>query len=352
MEPLGTPVQIGEIPFDPKSYYGTGPLVQIASSTSGDKILFYFDKIKMTDIQLVMCWVTDAEFVPDWAAIYKVPVHSYGSNIEMHFSDAGAVYLNVSAVLLTEEKTKEKADGSTKVNVKNKEFRNKQATFFKLHDEEFLLWKCELGIEFLHDITMDVVGNKAWFGALVSPTKKDDPAEWLIGSLQSDLTPTTEYRIPVQEDKKEPGYLSDLVMTEGGEGYIFGGSIDQLFICAFDATGKQRYQTRMKWSPYLSLNPFSENGRLYLGVIASSQDPAKPEELQLKTMDPALFPVLIAFGEDGKLKVDQSISRADGGQRAYGTIQPDFEAIARCGYLVDFNNDNKRPGLISVPIGM
>ena len=350
LEPLTKPAAIGEIPFDPKSYYGTGPLVQVVSSANGEKQLFYFDRIKMSDIQLVMCWVTDAEFVSEWSAIYKVPVHSSGSNIDMHFSDEGAVYQNVSAVLLTEENTKEKADGSTKVTVKNKEYRNKQATFFKLHDDEFLLWKCELGNEFLHDITMDVVGNKVWFSAIISASKKDDPAEWLIGTMEVDFSPRTEHRINVKEYRKEPEYLHELVMDENGAGYVLGGSLEQLFICGFDASGKELYQVNMKWSPYLSINAFAENGRLYLGVIASSQDTEKPDELQLRTMNPALFPVLIAIGDNGKLKVDQLVSKEDGGQQMYGSIEPDFEGIKDCGYFIDFSYDKKRPGIISVPM--
>lgn len=353
LEPLGAPVQIGEIPFDPKNYYGTGPLVQVASSTSGDKMLFYFDKIKMSDIQLIMCWVTDAEFVPEWSAIYKVPVHSTGSNIEMHFSDEGAVYLNVSAVLLTDENLKEKADGSTKVvGVKNSDFRNKQATFFKLHDDEFIQWKCDLGADIVHDIAMDVIGNKVWFGALSSASEKGDPTDWLIGSMSTDFSPSVEFKMPIQDEKKTPEYMETLVMDEQGGGHLLGGKLDRLFVCSFDAAGKELYQTNMKWSPYLSVNPFSKDGRLFLGVIASSQDPAKPEELQLKTMNPALFPVLISFGENGKLKVDQLISKEEGGQRVYGSIEPDFEAIERCGYFIDFSYDKKRPGLISVPIGL
>lgn len=93
--PIGPPVTIAHIPFDPRSLeMTTGFRSRIETSEDGEHVILFFDRIKSKeDEQLILVFAMDADLNARWKQAYRIPfqadrIGTYGVKV----SDQGIVY--------------------------------------------------------------------------------------------------------------------------------------------------------------------------------------------------------------------------------------------------------------------
>jgi hypothetical protein len=133
------PVEVARIPFDPNSFAnGNQPgVLKHGQSADMSKLFLYYDDIMLENVKLFFCWVFDSEFMPIWNAAYRIPAQAFGFKSTVFFSDDASVYLQCIGVELTEDNTKTRADGSTKVNHTANVKKFASETIYRLNGEVF-----------------------------------------------------------------------------------------------------------------------------------------------------------------------------------------------------------------------
>jgi hypothetical protein len=354
-QPIGRPTEVGVIPFDAKSYAGYGPIMEVENSPDGSKILFYFDRIKVQEVQLVMCWVTDTDLNSIWSGIYRVPAQSAGFHKEMHFSDEGAVYLAVNAVLLNESNVKEKADGSVKVQVSHS-LRGMTKSYFKMHHEEFRFWDGTLpGGKQLENGLLTVKGSKVYFGGLLIPEGGGKGGrEWVFAHMDEDFKPVDIERLPVPSQKMDDLSLSSFVVDDEGGGFFVGrrAKDNETVVTAFDANGTERWNNSVKWKSYYRVAAFCRDGRLHLlGKATGDQSGIEGSTEYNHKSGSWVVPAIGMFTETGRfLPQDLLGFDVNGAKRHLDMAVPDHKSIVTHGYFVDHSYDKKKPGLLLVKV--
>jgi hypothetical protein len=191
LSPIGSLHEIGEIPLDPKSYNGSPLNVRTFVSPDSSKLLFYFDEIQSQGIKMAMCWVVDKEIRPVWSGMYKIPVQAYGSKSKIDFFNDGQVTVSIEAVVLNEDNTREKSDGSTAAKVDKSYLNETSSTVYVMHDKKFRKWDGDLpgGKASIMQL-MNVNGEWRFLAFRRIGKSKDAKAEWVFGSMDDDLHPT------------------------------------------------------------------------------------------------------------------------------------------------------------------
>jgi hypothetical protein len=341
------PMEIGVIPLDPQSFSGHGPFVEVITSTSSDRILFYYDDVKLMDVQIVMCWVTDFQFAPEWSNVFKIPIPATSPMIESRFADDGSVYVSVYSVKLKDSNIKERANGKSTVNLSKQDLQNRKPLLFKLHGEELRLWEAEIEGSVIDDLRIDVLNGQLWFAALLASPEDNKQKDWLIGKMDNTFKPMVHTRFPIRSSKKRPDSISRFIMSDDERGYIIGSSWNQLYACHFGSSGECSYQTDMEWSEKQTPHPFTLNGELSIGLVTNAQKADEHSLLQFRSNSLKNYPVLVTFDKNGSPYVEQLISEKDGGARMFG-VTPNFKSMETCGYFLDFSYDKKRPGMLVI----
>ncbi len=348
-------IKIGSIPFDPKSYGGGGPVIRVVRSSDNSKLLFYFDRIKLQGVQLVMCWVTDNDFEPIWSGVYRVPAQSEGFSASVDLADDGGVYLSVEAVLLTEDAVKEKSDGSIKV--KTKSLKNKEVSVFKLHEKEFLHWDgmLEGGME-LHGVQLSEHQGVMYYGGVGSIGDAERPTSWVTGRLGPDLSPSATTVIPFRSKERQPRDFHHFAMGDKGRKYLVGYAPGYTTVCSISPDGELDWESVVKWEELeqfpLGRSLVVVNGlaRMFAYNLGSQDGAKRPDEVIQKSIGNTT-PLMITFKEDGQ-PVIQELANKDHGaaRRMLYTVWPHYDLIPQCGFFVEACYDSKVDGVYVVPI--
>ena len=355
LEPLGDGQGVGVIKFS--TFYGYGPDVKVTLSQDGEKILVYFDKIKSGAYQVVMCWVMNTKWEPEWNAAYRVPAHSINAFIDHFFADDGSVYLSVGATLLT-DKVEERPDGSTRLSVSARDLRKRERAFFKLHGEEFLMWDGSLpgGVE-CEDLQLGVTGNKVYYAGLAYRSDRDDEVGgWVVGELSPRLEPGEPQWSARSKEKDGLIVVKKLVIAPDGSGYLIAMGRGRIHVCAMDESHQVRWQSSLnhrygiqKLEPYLD-----DDGRLRLCLMSCTSQSGREADGVLVQRENchSMFPVLVTFDEDGRPRSEDLLGRGQLGNRkmAGKVIWSEFKSVGQCGQFVDHTYNTRTPGVYRVPL--
>ncbi len=354
LENDGAPVNIGEIPFDARSYLGDGPYMTVTPSPDGSKLLFYFDKIKLQGFQLVMCWVTSKDLEPIWSGVYRVPAQSAGFQATMKFADDAAVYLSVEAVLLSEDDVKEKQDGSLKAKEKANYHNKKEQTFFKLRGEEFRMWDGALPNGWgLQSGDLTVAGGQLYVGGLALAPDGKRASHWAYAQLDGSFQPgdLKTYLLPAGDHKDLS--FKHLILDDSGDKYFIAMDRKRMMVKALDARDVHRWDGTLGLDDWGFAVAFVHNGKLRIGRMCQHDQVGHETSGELKTIGAGFYyPVLVTFDERGRTRQETLVRKEDGGRRGNFVLNTDISLIQRAGFFFEHTNDDikDRSGIVMVPV--
>lgn len=229
----GPRVKLGTIPLDPKSYKGNDLRLQKYASPDGSKVLLYFDGIQSQGIKLAMCWVVDTEGEPIWSGYYRLPVQALGAETTTHFNDAGQVLVEVTAIVLDEENTHEKRDGTLKAEVEKNYWKKTSTTAYLLFGEQFRTWDGNLknDAETTYMKLLDTPKGWCFVAGTRTGKRKDATHTWVLGSLDSELNPEVVATGPLNAP------LEKVLYEDGSAFYLLSMQDDGLAVVEMDQVG-------------------------------------------------------------------------------------------------------------------
>lgn len=190
-QPVSASVPVGMIPLDRKSYKGSALSIKAFPSPDSSKTLLYFDEIQSQGIKLAMCWVVDREGDPIWNGAYRLPVQALGSKTTITFTDGGQVLVEVSAVLLDEDNTREKKDGTMQAKVDQYYANRLSTTVYVMHGDEFLSWDGRIpgDADASYLKVVDTPDGLRFLASVQKGKRKDAACEWVLGKLDAGFKP-------------------------------------------------------------------------------------------------------------------------------------------------------------------
>ena len=243
---LNTPLKIGEVPLDRKSYSGTALEVRPIPSPDGSKLLLYFDGIQSNDIKFAMCWVLDPSLDLLWNSIYRLPVQSLGARTTVHLYNSGAVSVAVNAVVLNDENTKEKRDGSSAAKVDHTYYNALEYTFFALHGDMFgRLDAAAVGMDEL--MGGQLLHTEEGWSFVVSGLKgkgRDKQKEHLVGNIGEDGV-SISGRTPFEQKK-----VYNVFVEPDGQHVIVTYDQPDVTVTRFDRAGTKLWELTSPYDMY------------------------------------------------------------------------------------------------------
>lgn len=190
-KPMGAFIPIGTVPLDPKSYKGSPLTFKRFFSPDSSKALLYFDDIQSGGIKLAMCWVVDKDGEPLWNGAYRIPVQALGAETTVAFTNKGQVLVEVSAVVLDEDNTREKKDGTVQAKVEKYYTNKTSTTLYLLHGDDFLSWDSRISndAETTYIKAVDTPNGWRFLASVQKGKKKAATHEWVLGSLDAAFNP-------------------------------------------------------------------------------------------------------------------------------------------------------------------
>ncbi|MEZ4806563.1 MAG: hypothetical protein R2815_03715 [Flavobacteriales bacterium] len=346
--PDGTPVQLGKIPLDAKSYGGGRIRIQAYQSPDNSKTLFLFDDIQMGGIKLAMCWVVDNELELVWGGAYRIPVASYGSSSATWVMDNGDVLMRINAVVLDEDNTKEKRDGSTQV--KNSVMNDKQSsTFYRLHGETFVMWDAELpGLNGSFEGAPTMIGDRILMGGYVKPNERRSKARtWVVLEMDEKMAPTVV--ASGSASREEPISFGKLV-SGPDQTYLLLDHRGYVTVMKLDK------EMRVEWehsSPWEGVGAYVHGDHLYMPALGRNsnwkdvQDGKEWDEGAY--VSNGFWPMLLRWDATGGKSLHRFLPEDvdSARQRGWGA---DFRSIGSCGCYVDHSYEKAHPGLVRVQL--
>ena len=359
-EPIGDPVTIGEASFEPGLFLNDGPAVQVITSPDSANLLFYLDKVKLKEMQVIFCWVTNAELVPVWNGTYMLPAQSLGFKGQPYFTDDATVYLHTTAVMLDENHVKQNKDGETEVKVVENVYKHRTEKFYRLkgtEQTELSLPGPPAGFDDHYPVAFAAQGDRLRYGYLTFRRKGANRLDqtWATGWMERGEQVGEPQLVAVGSDV----YPSDdyqLVLAPDGSGYLVGSAYRNLMVAmSFGTDGQRKWQGVAKWVRYSNMEKtmFIRNARLYIGFLnfgTFQQAGSKEPEVRTNGMGMTFVPVLVAFDEKGEMLVQDLLTKEDMKGGPVGMDQRGFKGIPILGHFSAYRFDKEAPGWLHIPV--
>ncbi len=359
LEPIGDPVTIGEASFEPGLFLNDGPAVQVITSPDSSNLLFYFDKGKLKEMQVILCWVTDAELAPVWNGTYLLPAQSLGFKGQPYFTDDATVYLHTTAVMLDEDHVKQNKDGETEVKVVENVSKHQTDKFYRLkgsEQTEMDLPAPPPGFDGQQSVAFVAQGDRLRYAYMVFRRKGANIFDrmWATGWIEQGEQVGEPVLVPVGPDV----YPSDdyqLLIAQDGSGYLVGSSFpNKMFAMSFAADGQGKWQATVKWARYSNIanTKFIRNGKLYIAFFnfgTFQRVGSKEPEVRTNGNCMKYVPLLMAFNEKGEVVIQDMLAKEDmKAGKIYFTNG--FQAIQELDHFVTYRLDKEAPGWLHIPV--
>ncbi len=346
----GAPVTIGTIPLDPKSYQGWSIHVTVQASPDQEKVLFLFDDLQSGGVKLALCWVLDNELNPLWKGGYRIPVQATGSRRSVRILDNGHVYLRMQAVVLNEDNTKEKKDGSLQVKTSTANDKP-ESTWYELHGETFNMWDTQVASLNGSLLGMPILlGDRLFLGGyLKNSDKKDRNLRWAVVELGDGLTPTLVANGQAGEHKGATAD-SDLLTDKSGNPYLLLNTEGMTHVVGFGPDMAVKWSKGAPWSTALAL---PREAGLYMPVMGRSGmwkdvNAGKPSTGEAYFTN-VFGPMMLLWGPDGSHSYHRLLPDDEGYERNAG-FYFDFATMGTCGCYVDRSHEKEHPGMVRVKL--
>jgi len=336
----GAPFPIGTVPLDAGSYRGVPLRMETYPSPDQSKLLIYFDGIQSGNIKLAMCWVMDDAMQPVWNGMYRLPVQAYGAETNVNFFNDGQVAVDVEAIVLDADNTREKSDGSVSAKVDKSYINNRSITLYVLHGETFLMWDGEFpnGVQAENAKLLNLDGVWHFLASTVTGKGKERRAEWIVGTMDGSFEPA--------ETARGNGGSTKILVDEKGAFYnIADGTV--MKVTKLDVSGQILWEHSAPFGKGYDFR--SVNGRLvnYFQASKSSlENLSDGKEAKADANVYVSLPVL-AVWDEGKRSVFSLLSKESDYKEATSVVH--FSTMGPQGILLDTYRQ-KGPSTTLVPI--
>ncbi len=280
--------KFGEIALDPKSYEGSRIVLWHRISPDSSKVLLYYDQIQHQGVKQAMCWVLDMEGELLWKGNYQLPVQARGAQTELLFNNAGQALVGMTAVVLDDDNSRTKKDGSVKAEVENFYGNKTRATVYLLFGEQFLKWDGGLGKdeEMIFLRMLDTPKGFDFVACTRTGERKNATYAWVYGHLNNGLKPE------VVSTGKLNGPLVKVVHDRAGMSYLLSTEDEGLAVTQLNSAGAMGWRhvgTFPKMPPLFDF-------RIISGHLVHDHRWTRSD---LKAMQNGKAPAVMSFGTEG-----------------------------------------------------